>query len=81
MSKEIDQLMDKLAQAEVGAPGSELIFVSKGIVRAVFTRRSSLDAAIAFAMSLGEAMPVIVEDHSGIVWENRNSLRKRELED
>ncbi len=71
MSKEIDTLFDKLAQAEVGLQGSELIFVSrKGIVRGVFTRRSSLAGAIEFARSLGESAPVIVEDYTGVAWEN-----------
>jgi hypothetical protein len=78
-TKELDELFDKLAQAEVGLRGSELIFVSmRGTVRAVFTRRSSLQQAIEFARSLGEQQEVVVEDHSGVAWENRFSERVHE---
>ena len=76
--------LERLASEEVGKPGgSSLIFVSEeGIIRAVFTDRSDMEAAIQFADSLPRRSSVIVEDETGVVWENAESKRRqREEED
>jgi hypothetical protein len=74
--------LEKLATEEVGAHNSSLIFVTEeGVVRAVFTRRSDMEAAIDFAEGLPSRNAVIVEDHTGVAWENEESQRRQHDEE
>ena len=65
--------LEKLASDEVGKPGgSPLIFVTvDGDVRAVFTQRSDMDAAMDFAEGL-EGREILVEDETGTVWSSED---------
>ena len=80
--------LEKLARDEVGKPGgSSLIFVTeKGVIRAAFTatradRRMVMDMAIEFAGQLPSRHPVVVEDQTGIAWENKASLDASAVDD
>lgn len=70
--------LERLATEQVGANDSSLIFVTEeGVVRAVFTRRSDMDAAISFAEHLPSRNAVVIEDHTGVAWENEESDRRQ----
>ena len=74
--------LEKLARDEVGDDKSPPIFVTEdGVVRAVFTKRSDLDAAINFADSLPSRHVVVVEDRTGIAWENETSEQQQMAEE
>jgi hypothetical protein len=74
--------LEKLATKEVGATNSQLIFVTEeGVVRAVFTSRSDFQSAVNFANTLSRRRAVIVEDHTGVAWENEESARQQQEED
>lgn len=76
------QVLERLATKEVGKHNSPMIFVTEeGAVRAVFTSRADMDAAISFADSLPRSHVVIVEDHTGVAWENAESERQQRYED
>jgi hypothetical protein len=82
MANRVVRVLEALASEEVGKNGSEMIFVSEeGVVRAVFTSRSDMEAAISFAESLPSHRPVIVEDHEGVSWENETSSRRQRDDD
>lgn len=74
--------LEHLATQEVGSERSPLIFVTEeGAVRAVFTIPSDMDAAIEFARSLPQRRAVVIEDRTGIAWENAESERRQRQED
>ena len=76
-SKKVPAL-EKLATKEVGKTNSPLIFVNEeGVIRAVFTSSSDFDAAVRFARGLPSSHAVIVEDHTGVAWENNESARRQ----
>jgi hypothetical protein len=69
-----NEMMDELARAEVGRPGSPFSFVSVGQkVRAVFTTRADLPRAVEVARKLAdiESGQIVVEDKTGVVWDSR----------
>ena len=75
-------VLEKLASDEVGKPGgSSLIFVTvDGDVRAVFTQRSDMDAAMDFAEGL-EGREIVVEDETGTVWSSEDEEDENEEEE
>jgi hypothetical protein len=74
--------LEELAAAQIGLRGSPLIFVTEeGVVRAVFTKRTDMNAAEAFADSLPEDHAVVIEDYGGVAWENDESKRRQREED
>ena len=82
MPNRVVRVLENLATEEVGKNSSTMIFVTEeGVVRAVFTQRSDMDAAIEFAGRLPRRRPVVVEDHTGVAWENEASERLQQEED
>lgn len=74
--------LEELAASNIGLRGSPLIFVTEdGVVRAVFTKRSDMEMAEAFADSLPEDRAVVIEDYRGVAWENNESLRRQREDD
>jgi hypothetical protein len=77
MARRIQEL-EHLATQEVGKERSPLIFVTEnGTVRAVFTLPSDMDAAVEFAHGLSRNLPVVIEDCTGVAWENAMSQRQQ----
>lgn len=76
--------LENLARDEVGKSGSPLLFVTRnGDVVAVFVKTRGyvgLDEAVDFAERLGESCAVVVEDSSGVAWENGFSQRQQDQE-
>lgn len=64
--------LESLATEEVGKAGSPLIFVSINYhITAVFF--NDMIGAKAYAEAQSDSVPVIIEDHTGIAWENKAS--------
>jgi hypothetical protein len=75
------KILEDIARREVGKSGSPYVFITQnGVVRAVFTGgRADIDRAIETAETLtGE---VVVEDSTGVRWENQASLARQREED
>jgi len=79
---------EQLARKEVGKPGgSALIFVTEeGTVRAALTAtRGDRDMVMGIAIELASRLPrhheVLVEDQTGTVWQNDESVRRSAVED
>jgi len=82
------EALESLASREVGKSGSPLVFVSvNGEIVAAFVKRrgfddpSIKDLALDFARNLGERAPVVLEDSSGVDWENRHAQRIQQQDD
>ena len=78
------ETLEALARTHVGDHDSPLAFVTEGgRVIGVFVgpsrdavgRKCFIEGVCEYAASFGEDSPIMVEDCSGTVWENRMALR------